>query len=50
VAVQVGKIIGQGSLGVVAQGHFKSAIATGIFSGPRSFRRHLLRPIVCARA
>ena len=34
VAVQVGEVIGECSLGVVTQGHFKRAIATGIFSGP----------------
>ena len=50
VAVQVGKVVGQGSLGVVAQRHFERAITPGIFAGPRSFRRHLSRPIACARA
>jgi hypothetical protein len=35
---------------VVAQWHFERAITPGIFAGPRSFRRHFLRPIVCARA
>ena len=34
VAVQVGEIIGESALGVVSQGHFKRAVATGIFSGP----------------
>ena len=34
VAVQVGEVVGECSLGVVTQGHFKRAIATGIFSGP----------------
>ena len=34
VAVQIGEIVGECSFGVVAQRHFKRAIATGIFSGP----------------
>src|SRR3954470_24881911 len=34
VAVQVGEIVGQCALGVVAQRHFERAVATGIFSGP----------------
>ena len=34
VAVQVGKIIGKGAFGVVAQRHFKRAVATGVFPGP----------------
>src|SRR5690349_2614041 len=42
--VQVGEIIGKRTFGVVTQGHFERAIATGVFSSPRSFRRHS-RPI-----
>ena len=34
VAVQVREVVGECSFGVVTQGHFKRAIATGIFSGP----------------
>src|SRR4029079_12924626 len=34
VAVQVRKIIGEGALGVIAQRHFKRAVATGVFPGP----------------
>jgi hypothetical protein len=50
VAIEVGEVVGESALGVVTQRHFERAIATGIFSCPRSFRRHSLRPIVCARA
>jgi hypothetical protein len=34
VAVEVGEIVGKGAFGVVAQWHFKRAVATGIFPGP----------------
>src|SRR3954471_1024086 len=33
VAVQVGEIVGKGTFGVVAQRHFKRAVATGVFPG-----------------
>jgi hypothetical protein len=35
---------------VITERHFERAIATGIFPGPRSFRRHYRCPVVCARA
>jgi hypothetical protein len=34
VAVEVGEIIGKGAFGVVAERHFKRAVATGVFPGP----------------
>jgi hypothetical protein len=35
---------------VVSEWHFKRAISTGVFSRPRSFRRHAKCPVVSARA
>jgi hypothetical protein len=34
VAVEIREVIGKGALGVIPQGHFKRAVATGILSCP----------------